>query len=107
MPRIQQGSIVWAQLAPPFGRRPVLILTRDAAVSKLNALSIAPVTRTIRNIPTEVVLEQADGLPTLCAASMDNIFTIPRAALAGVITNLAGARMLQVFAAIRSAFDMP
>jgi mRNA interferase MazF len=107
VPRIQQGSIVWAQLAPPFGRRPVLILTRDAAVGKLNALTIAPITRTIRNIPSELVLEPADGLPTVCAASMDNIFTIPRAALAAVITNLPKTRMLQIFTAIRAAFDMP
>lgn len=107
MPRLQQGSIVWAQLPPPFGRRPVLILTRDAAVGKLNALTIAPITRTIRNIPSELVLEPADGLPTVCAASMDNIFTIPRAVLAGAIANLPRSRMFQVFAAIKAAFDMP
>jgi mRNA interferase MazF len=73
----------------------------------LNALTIAPITRTIRSIPTEVVLEPAEGVKTLCAISLDNIFTIPREALGEVITVLNRDKILLIFEAIRRAFDMP
>lgn len=107
MPRLQQGSIVWATLAPPFGRRPVVILTRDAVVRRMNNLTVAPVTRTVRGVDTEVVLEPADGVPTICAVSLDNIFTIQRAVLGDVVTVLSRAKLLLIFTAIRRAFDMP
>ncbi len=107
MPRLQQGSTVWADLPPPAGRRPVVVLTRDAVVGRLSNLTVAPITRTIRGIDTEVLLEPADGLPTSCAVSLDNIFTIQRAAFGKVITVLSRDKMLLVFAAIRRAFDMP
>jgi mRNA interferase MazF len=107
MPRFQQGSVLWAELSPPFGRRPVVILTRDSALRKLNAFTIAPITRTIRKQDTEVILEPADGVPTVCAVTLDNIFTIDRKALGDVIAVLSQSRMSQVFAAVRLAFDMP
>lgn len=107
MPAIHQGTVVWAQLAPPQGRRPVVALTRDAVIGKLTAITVAPITRTIRNLPTEVVLEPADGVSTVCAVSLDNIFTVPRSMLDSVITTLSRDKMLLIFAAIRAAFDMP
>jgi mRNA interferase MazF len=106
MPGLQQGSVVWAQLPPPFGRRPVVVITRDAVVGRMNSLTVAPITRTIRNLDTEVILQPADGVPTLCAITLDNIFTIPRSALGDVITALSRDKLLLVFAAIREAFDM-
>src|SRR5277367_1089469 len=99
MPGIQQGSVVWAQLPQPFGRRPVVVMTRDAVVGRMNALTVAPITRTIRNIDTEVILQPADGVPTACAISLDNIFTIPRSALGKTITVLSREKLLLVFAA--------
>ncbi|MDP9175183.1 MAG: type II toxin-antitoxin system PemK/MazF family toxin [Planctomycetota bacterium] len=106
MARLQQGSVVWAQLPPPFGRRPVVVITRDAVVGRMNSLTVAPITRTIRNIDTEVDLQPADGVPTPCAISLDNIFTIQRSALGDVITVLPREKLLAVFIAIRKAFDM-
>jgi mRNA interferase MazF len=106
MPSLQQGSVVWAQLPPPFGRRPVVVITRDVVVGRMNSLTVAPITRTIRNIDTEVVLQPTDGVPTPCAISLDNIFTIPRSALGEVIAVLSREQLLLVFAAIRKAFDM-
>jgi mRNA interferase MazF len=106
MPRLQQGSVVWAQLPPPFGRRPVVILTRDAVLGRMNAITVAPITRTIRNVDTEVVLEPADGVPTLCAITLDNIFTIQRVALGEMIAVLSQDKLQLVFAAIHAAFDM-
>jgi mRNA interferase MazF len=107
MPKLQQGLVIWAELPAPAGRRPVLVITRDSALGNLNSVTVAPITRTVRNIPTEVRLEPADGVPTPCAVNLDNIFTLERANLAQPIVTLTREKMLQVFIAIRSAFDMP
>ena len=107
MAAIQQGSVVSAQLPPPFGRRPVVVLTRDSAVGRLNSITVAPITRTIRRIATEVILEPADGVPTVSAISLDNIFTIQRAVFGEVIMTLTRPKLLLVFTGIRRAFDMP
>jgi mRNA interferase MazF len=106
MPRLQQGSVVWAELPPPFRRRPVVVITRDAVVGRMNSLTVAPITRNIRNLDTEVILQPADGVPTPCAITLDNIFTIPRSALGDVVAVLSREKLLLVFAAIRAAFDM-
>jgi mRNA interferase MazF len=107
MAHLQQGTVVWADQPPPLGRRPVVILTRDRAVGKLNALTVGPISRTIRNVQTEVILEPADGLPTTCAVNLDSIFTSLRSDLGKVITVLDRSKLLLIFAAIRIAFDMP
>lgn len=72
----------------------------------MNSLTVAPITRTIRNIDTEVILQPSDGVPTVCAISLDNIFTIQRSALGEAITVLSRERLTMVFVAIRNAFDM-
>jgi mRNA interferase MazF len=72
----------------------------------MNNLTVAPITRTIRNIETEVILQPADGVPTSCAITLDNIFTIQRIALGETITVLSREKLLLVFAAIRAAFDL-
>ena len=107
MASLQQGSIVWAQLPQPFGRRPVVVITRDAVVGRMNNLTVAPITRTIRNVDTEVILQPVDGVPTVCAITLDNIFTIQRSALGDLVTVLSREKLLMLFAAIRKAFDMP
>jgi len=98
--------VVWAQLPPPFGRRPVVVITRDAVLGRMNNLTVAPITRNIRNVNPEVVLQPVDGVPTPCAITLDNIFTIPRSALGEVIVVLPREKLLLVFAAIRNTFDM-
>lgn len=75
-----QGELWWSE-APDAGRRPVLVVTRDAAIPVLRALVVAPVTRTVRDIPTEVALGPEDGLPDRCAASFDNLRLVPRTVL--------------------------
>jgi mRNA-degrading endonuclease toxin of MazEF toxin-antitoxin module len=72
----------------------------------MNSLTVAPITRTVRNIETEVALQPADGVPTPCAITLDNIFTIQRSALGETITVLPRDKLLLVFAAIHKAFDM-
>ncbi|MCA1844188.1 MAG: type II toxin-antitoxin system PemK/MazF family toxin [Actinobacteria bacterium] len=75
----RQGEVWWAEAQDK--RRPVLIVTRSEAVPVLNWVVVAPVTRTVRAIPTEIALGQADGLEVDCAASFDDLQPIRRAFL--------------------------
>ena len=70
-PRPRQGDIWWAEAEDK--RRPVLIVSRDLASAHLNRVVVAPVTRTVRSIPTEIALGTDDGLDVECAASFDNL----------------------------------
>lgn len=89
----------WLEL-PDEGRRPVCVLTRDAAIGVLRNVLVAPLTRTIRAIPTEVRLGPDDGLVTACAVSLDNVRTVPRALLTERLTTLSGMRMFDVCRAL-------
>jgi mRNA interferase MazF len=102
-----QGQIWWARLPAPAGVRPVLLLTRSAVLSHLTSVTVAPITRTDRAIPSEVRLTPADGVPTACVISLDNIATIRKELLTDHIATCARDRMVEVFAAIRFAFAMP
>ena len=74
---VARGDIVWADLGPPAGRRPVCVLTRDAAIAVLTAITCAPITRTRRGIRSEVGVGQSSGLPESSVISCDNLITIP------------------------------
>lgn len=74
-----QGEIWWAEAEDK--RRPVLIVTRSEAVPVLRWLIVAPVTRTVRGIPTEIPLGAAQGLADTCAATFDNLQPIRRSFL--------------------------
>jgi len=75
----RQGELWWAEAEDK--RRPVLIVTRSEAVPVLTWIVVAPVTRTVRHIPTEIALGHGHGLPTECAASFDNLQPIRRSVL--------------------------
>lgn len=74
--RPRQGDVWWAEAEGK--RRPVLVVTRSDAIMVLHRLIIAPVTRTVRGIPTEVPLGPQDGVPEECVASFDNLQPISR-----------------------------
>ncbi|MGH9119086.1 MAG: type II toxin-antitoxin system PemK/MazF family toxin [Acidimicrobiales bacterium] len=74
---VARGDIIWADLGEPAGRRPVCVLTRDAAIEVLTALTCAPITRTIRGIRSEVAVGTAEGLPEASVITCDNLVTIP------------------------------
>lgn len=78
---VARNDIFWADLGPPAGRRPVCILTRDAAIGVLTSVTCAPVTRTIRGIRSEVQIGPEQGLPERCVISCDNVITVPAADL--------------------------
>lgn len=82
----RQGEIWWAEA--DVRRRPVLVVTRSEALPVLSGVVVAPVTRTIRAIPTEIRLDASEGLPVECVASFDNLQRIDRAALSERVGSL-------------------
>jgi mRNA interferase MazF len=104
---MRRGEVWWGQLPAPIGRRPVVLLSRDAAYRVRGAVTVAPITRTIRNIPVEVALDESDGLPSRCVANLDDIATIPKALIKRRIAVLSAEKMQEVEAAIRFALDLP
>lgn len=95
-----RGDIRWYKFADPDKRRPVLLLTRDSVLDRLGEVTVAPITRTIRGLPSEVVLTPADGVPTDCAVNCDHLQTVPQAKLGPLLATLGGDRLEQVRAAI-------
>ncbi len=100
---MNRGDVCWYAFNPPDKKRPVLILTRESAISVLNSVTIAPITSTIRGIPTELLLTEQDGVPHTCAANFDNLQTVPKSNIGGRITRLTSGRMKEATAAVSFA----
>lgn len=103
---MRRGEVWWAELGQPIGRRPVLLLSRDAAYSVRTSVTVGLVTRTIRAIPVEVPLGEENGMPTRCVVNLDDILTIPKSRLTGRITMLSPEKMTEVTKAIAFALDL-
>ena len=100
---MNRGDVCWYTFKAPDKKRPVLILTRDSAIAVLNTVTVAPITSTIRSIPTEVVLTTADGMPETCAANFDNLQTVPKANVGDRIARLTARRMREAAQAVSFA----
>lgn len=100
----RRGEVWWGEFED-VGRRPFLVMTRTAAIPVLNSVLAAPVTRTIRDIPTELPLGPDDGMPADCAASFDNLRVVPKAHLVERICDLDAGKMAEACAALRAAAD--
>ena len=98
----RQGEIWWAEAEDK--RRPVLVVTRSESVPVLTGIVVAPVTRTVRDIPTEIALGEAEGLPVESAASFDNLQRVRRSALVERLGDL-GSRRQQICSALRALAD--
>ena len=103
-PAPRHGEVWWLE-DPDIGRRPALVLTRDSAIDVLTGLLVAPVTRTIRDIPTEVVLDTDDGMPERSVVSLDNLRTVPKAMLTERVIMLSVVKRQQICDALRFAVD--
>ncbi|HKE99542.1 MAG TPA: type II toxin-antitoxin system PemK/MazF family toxin [Actinomycetes bacterium] len=99
---MNRGEVWWVE-EPDLGRRPHLILTRTAAIPLLRAVLAVPATRTVRGIPTEVVVGEDDGMPDRCALLLDKVTTVPKPFFVGRITTLGPDRLHQVCTALRLA----
>lgn len=95
-----RGEIRWYRFAPPDKRRPVVVLTRDSILAYLGEVTVAPVTRTVRDVPSEVVLGPDDGMPQVCAINLDHVQTVSKNRVGGLITTLPAARLGEVRAAL-------
>lgn len=93
---MKRGEIRWYRFAPPDKRRPVVVLTRDSILAYLGEVTVAPVTRTVRDVPSEVVLGPDDGMPQVCAINLDHVQTVSKNRLGGIIATLPGSRMAEV-----------
>lgn len=104
---VARNEIYWADLGPPAGLRPVCVLTRDAAIAVLTAVTCAPITRTIRGIRSEVEIGPDEGLPGACVISCDNVITVPTADLdPAPVGRLDESKRAQLDQALRYALDI-
>lgn len=97
---MRHGDVFLYEFQPPDKRRPVVILTRTSAIGFLHSVTIAPITSTIRGIPTEVVLTPMEGFANDSAINLDNIQTVPKAKIKAYVTHLSPAKLQALHRAI-------
>ena len=103
---MKRGEVWWVDMPAPAGRRPAVLLSRDAAYPVRAAITVAPVTRTIRNIPVEVMLDRSDGMSARCVVNLDDITTLPKVLIKERITALSAEKIRHIDEAIRFALDL-
>lgn len=103
---MKRGEIRWYKFQPPDKNRPVLILTRDSILEYLGEVTVAPITSTLRDIPSEVFLSKEDGMPKECAVNCDHIQTVSKGKIGSRITALSPGKMNQIREAIIFALNL-
>jgi len=103
---MRRGEIWWAELEPPAGRRPVVLLSRDEAYAVRSLVIVAPITTRIRHIASEVLLGTGDGMTRDCVANLDTITTIPKDCLSDRLTSLSRQKLKEVETAIHFALGL-
>ena len=99
--RIARGDVRLYSFAPPDKKRPVVVLTRDSAIAYLSTVTVAPITSAIRGVPSEVVLNEEDGMKAPCAVNLHNAVTISQDRLGKRVAQLSSLRMNEICAALR------
>lgn len=102
---MRRGEIRWYTFKAPDKRRPVLILTRNSILDVIGEVTVAPLTSTIRNIPSEVILTPEDGMPKTCAVNLDHLQTVAKAKLGSFITRLTDQQMDKIKVALLFALE--
>ena len=103
---MRRGEVWWADLPPPAGHRPVVLLSRDSAYPVRSFIIVSPISRRRRHIDAEVTLGPEDGLPYPCAANLDVIYTISQGEIQEYIATLSAAKLQAVEAAIHFALGL-
>ncbi len=103
---MKRGEIRWYKFVHPDKKRPVLILTRDSILEYLSEVTVAPVTSTVRNIPSEVFLSKQDGMRSDCAVNCDHVQTVAKGKIGSLITALSVKKMEDARKAIAFALNL-
>ena len=97
---IGRGEVRLYQFPRPDKQRPVVVLTRDSAIGYLSAVSVAPITSTVRGVPSEVLLSEEDGMKGTCAVNLHNVVTVSKAHLGRRVAMLSSERLEEICAAL-------
>ena len=103
---MKKGEIRWYKFKAPDKKRPVLILTRDSILEYLGGVTVAPITTTVRDIPSEVFLSKQDGMIMDCAINFDHIQTVSKGKIGSLITTLSTDKLEKVSEAIQFALNL-
>lgn len=103
---MKRGEVRWYKFKHPDKKRPVVILTRNSILEYLGEVTIAPVTSTIRDIPSEVLLSRLDGMRNDCAINCDHIQTVSKSNVGSMITSLSKEKLNEVRDAINFALNL-
>lgn len=98
---VARGDVRLYRFAPPDKQRPVLVITRDSALGYLSTATVAPITSTIREVPSEVLLDEEDGMKGQCAVNLHNAVTVSQQHLGRRVAHLGQSRMREVCSALR------
>ncbi|MDO9210155.1 MAG: type II toxin-antitoxin system PemK/MazF family toxin [Deltaproteobacteria bacterium] len=100
---MKRGEVRWYKFPRPDKNRPVVVLTRDSVLEYLEEVTIAPITSTIREIPSEVLLTKEEGMPRDCAVNLDHLQTVSKSKIGPLITTLSPKKMLELRSALMFA----
>jgi len=103
---MRRGEIRWYEFGSPDKKRPVLLLTRDSILEYMNEATVAPVTSTVRDIPSEVFLSREEGMKKDCAINCDHIQTVSKSKIGAIITTLSQEKIEEVRKAILFALNL-
>jgi len=103
---MKRGEVRWYKFKHPDKKRPVVILTRNSILEYLGEVTIAPVTSTIRDIPSEVLLSRLDGMHNDCAINCDHIQTVSKSNVGSMITSLSKEKLSEIRDAINFALNL-
>jgi len=103
---MKRGEVRWYKFKQPDKKRPVVILTRNSILEYLGEVTIAPITSTIRDIPSEVLLSRQDGMHNDCAINCDHIQTVSKSNVGSMITSLSKEKLSEVRDAVNFALNL-
>ena len=103
---MRRGEVRWHKFSPPDKKRPVLLLTRDSVLEYLDDVTVAPITSTIRDIPSEVRLYKEEGMLQDCAVNCDHLQTVSKGRLGALVTTVSAAKMREVTNAVAFALGL-
>lgn len=98
--RISRGDVRQCPFSPPDKQRPVVVLSRDSALAHLSTVTVAPLTSAIRGVPSEVLLDEEDGMKRPCAVNLHIVTTVQQHRLGPRVARLSSSRMREICSAM-------